>query len=315
MLTVLLVKMSSMGDVIHNLPVVNDIRAHHPDATIHWVVEEGFASIPTWHSGVARVLPIALRRWRKSPTALLREWPPFQIKLRETNYDLIIDTQGLLKSALVARQAHGVRHGFSLRSAREPLATVFYKHRHDVARAQHAVTRNRQLAAQALGYGLPATVNFGLVALASDGFTLPNKPYAVLLHATSNAKKQWPQPHWIALAKELATRGITSVLPGGSAVERTRSKEIVGHVPSAVALPPLSLAELAWLITNAQIVIGVDTGLTHMAAALNIPVIAIFGASDPTLTGVYPASNRINLGGVGHFPDVSSVVRQVARLQ
>ncbi len=315
MLSVLLVKMSSMGDVIHNLPVVNDIRAQYPDVRIHWVVEEGFAAIPSWHKGVARVLPIALRRWRKNPSALLQEGPPFRTQLRETNYDLIIDTQGLLKSALVASQAHGVRHGFSPRSAREPLAALFYKQRHDVARAQHAVTRNRQLAALALGYALPATVDFGLVALPSVGFTLPEKPYAVLLHATSNPSKQWPQALWITLAQELAGRGIRSVLPGGNAAELARSAEIARAVSTAVSLPPLSLKELAWLISNAQIIIGVDTGLTHLAAALNRPVIAIFGASDPTRTGVYPAPNRANLGAVGNFPSVNEVLSHISRLQ
>lgn len=315
MLTVLLVKMSSMGDVIHNLPVVNDIRACYPDAMIHWVVEEGFAAIPSWHSGVARVLPIALRRWRKNPSALLQAWPQFRTQLRETNYDLIIDTQGLLKSALVARQARGVRHGFSRRSAREPLAALFYKQRHDVARSQHAVTRNRQLAALALDYALPATVDFGIVASPSIGFTLPEQPYAVLLHATSNPSKQWPQAHWIALAEELACRGIRSVLPGGNAAELARSAEIARAVSAAVSVPPLTLKELAWLISNAKIVIGVDTGLTHLAAALNRPVIAIFGASDPTRTGVYPAPNRVNLGAADKFPSVDEVLNHISRLQ
>ena len=315
MLNVLLVKMSSMGDVIHNLPIVNDIRAQHPDANIHWVVEEGFAAIPSWHTGVARVLPIALRRWRKNPSALLQEWPPFQHSLRATHYDLIIDTQGLLKSAIIAKQARGVIHGFSLRSAREPLAAIFYNRRHEVARAQHAVARNRQLAARALGYALPSSVDFGLATLPAPGFTLPEKPYAVLLHGTSNPSKQWPVACWIALGKELADQGLTSILPGGNIEELARSKEIAVHVPAAAALPPLSLTELAWLIRNAKIIVGVDTGLTHLAAALDKPVVAIFGASDPSRTGLYPAPNRANLGAADKFPSVGEVLKHIIRLQ
>ena len=331
---VLLVKTSSLGDVVHNLPVVTDFRARFPEAAIDWVVEEDFADIARLHPGVRRVIPVALRRWRRSlPTpATWRELRAFRAMLREEAYDLVIDTQGLLKSALVTRTARGKRCGYAASSAREALAACFYDAGFDVPRALHAVERNRRLAALAGGYGIEEAPDYGIVAAfprselagprrgvpgtqrddtqveATQSATTRDMSVAVLLTATSRDDKLWPQQHWVALGRALHERGLVCLLPAGSATERQRAGQLALAIPGAVALPPLSLNQLAGQLAAARIVIGVDTGLVHLAAALGRPTLALFCASDPALTGVLARTPAINLGARSEPPRVDDVL-------
>ena len=189
---ILLIKTSSLGDVVHNLPVVADIRGHLADAQIDWVVEENFASIPTLHRDVNRVLPVAMRRWRKHLTngATWAQWREFKRQLQERVYDYVIDTQGLLKSSLIARNARGLRCGYDWDSAREPLASFSYQRKFNVAKNLHAVERNRQLVAKALGYEANGEPRYGLHAPRSSPDKAFQAPYVVFLHATSRADKE-----------------------------------------------------------------------------------------------------------------------------
>ena len=314
---ILLVKTSSLGDVVHNLPVVNDIRSRFPDAEINWVVEESFVPIARLHPGVGRVIPVAIRRWRRS---LLRAETRDAVRaflgcLRADKYDAVVDTQGLLKSALVTRAARGLRHGLDWKSSREPL-WIFYNHTHAVPWGQHAVARNRMLAAQALGYTLTAPADYGIACPVTLGDEaprlpfawLPEKRYAVLLHATSAGAKLWPESHWQALSEYLFLNKIICVLPWGSAHERERSERMAAAMPAAVVPPALTLQQLAGLLQNAQTVVGVDTGLTHLAAALKVPTVGIYCATDPTATGIYACASGINLGGIDAPPAVAEVV-------
>lgn len=304
---ILLVKTSSLGDVIHNLPVVTDLRRHFPDAAIDWVAEEGFAEIAGLHPGVRRVIPAALRRWRKAlfAPATWREIGAFRATLQEEGYDLVIDTQGLLKSALIARMARGKRCGYAATAAREPLAARFYDARFDVPKHLHAVERNRRLAALAGAYVAAPGVDYGIAVASAP--TIP-EPAAVLLTATSRDDKLWPEQRWIALGRALHQRGLGCLLPAGSAPERERAARIAQAIPGAAVLPPMRLAELAAQLAAARIVIGVDTGLVHLAAALGRPVLALFSASDPALTGVLAATPAINLGSRGQPPGVGDVL-------
>ncbi|MCF8184240.1 MAG: lipopolysaccharide heptosyltransferase I, partial [Polynucleobacter sp.] len=311
---ILLVKTSSLGDVVHNLPVVADLLRAYPGAQIDWVVEEGFVDIPRLHSGVRRIVPVALRRWRKTVLlpATWREVLAFRAALRADVYDLVIDTQGLLKSALIARMARGKRCGYTAASAREPLAARCYDARFDVSPALHAVERNRRLAAQAGGYSISPEPDYGIAASCSQS-DLPDRqstpapnsgaPSAVLLTATSRDDKLWPDAHWIAAGQMLHERGLVCLLPAGNAAERERAARIAGAIPDARVLPPSSLRELATQLAAARIVIGVDTGLVHLAAALARPTLALFSASDPALTGVLAPTPAINLGTRGRPPD------------
>ncbi len=313
---ILLVKTSSMGDVIHNLPVVSDIRTHFPGARIDWVVEESFAGIPALHPGVGGILPVAVRRWRKTPLSrsVYGEIGAFARLLRSEVYDVVLDTQGLIKSAVVARFAQGARCGFDWVSAREPLAALFYDKTVRVDKIRHAVERNRLLAGRAFGYAPDEAVNYGIAAPAMALPWLPALPFAVLLHATSRDDKLWPEAGWIALGTHLAGRGITSVLPWGSETEHRRSLHLAERISGAVVPPALTLAEAAALLSQSVAAIGVDTGLIHLAAALNVPAIAIYRASDPGLTGLYAGGKTASLGRAGAPPDAATVIDSLDRL-
>lgn len=315
----LIVKTSSLGDVIHNLPILADIRAQYPDMQFDWVVEEGFADIPALHPAVDAVIPVAIRRWRRSlfSASTWREISASGKRLRERQYDFILDTQGLLKSALIALAAHGIRHGQDRASAREPLAAALYQHVHAVPRGQHAVARNRQLAALALGFPMPASPpDYGIRPLPTPlPLALPSS-YIVGLHATSRDSKLWPVENWVALGRELHARGLQLLLPWGNDKERQRAGFIASEVAQAVVLPRLRLAELAGVLAGARGVVGVDTGLVHLAVALNLPTVALYTDTDPSLTGVYPADfhRARNLGGIGRNPEVSSVLATLSSI-
>src|SRR5574340_1825904 len=271
---ILLVKTSSLGDVLHNLPVVSDIARHYPGARVDWLVEESFVALPRLHPVVRNVIPVAVRRWRRGllSAAVWREIAAFRRTLAAQRYDVAIDTQGLLKSALLMRGARGLRCGFDGRSAREPLAASLYQRTFPVGTGLHAVERNRELAAQALGYTLEGKAEYGIrpPAIPHPDW-LAEQPYAVLLHATSRADKLWGEANWIALGRHLREKHIRCILPWGSAAEQARSLRLAGAIPDAVAPPRLNLNEAAALLGGAQAVVGVDTGLAHLAAALGVP--------------------------------------------
>jgi heptosyltransferase-1 len=308
---ILLIKTSSLGDVVHNLPVVSDIRARFPSARIDWVVEEAYRDIVGMHPGVHRAIPVALRRWRGNvlKPAHWREVGQFRHALSGMRYDCVIDTQGLIKSALLAKASSGTRHGYAGASAREPLAAKFYDVAHVVPRDLHAVERNRRLAALALGYELPAALDYGIAAPVAAGSLAPG-PYCVLLHATSRADKLWPEPAWERLGAELARQGYALVLPWGDAAERARSERIARSLPGAIVPPALGILGMAGLLAGARAVIGVDTGLTHLAAALGRPVVALYCGTHPGLTGVYAGQGAPvrNLGGADALPDANEVL-------
>jgi heptosyltransferase-1 len=308
---ILLIKTSSLGDVVHNLPVVSDIRARFPRARIDWVVEEAYRDIVGMHPGVRRAIPVALRRWRGNvlKPAHWREFGQFRRALSGMRYDCVIDTQGLIKSALLAQAASGTRHGYAGRSAREPLAAKFYDVTHMVSRDLHAVVRNRRLAAMALGYELPAVLDYG-IAIPSGTGPIEPRPYCVLLHATSGSDKLWPESAWARLGDELARQGYATILPWGDAAERARSERIAHALPRAIVPPALGILGVAGLLAQAHAVIGVDTGLTHLAAALGRPVVALYCGTHPGLTGVYAGKGTQvrNLGGTRMAPEVDEVL-------
>jgi len=315
MLQILLVKTSSMGDVIHNLPVVADILAHYPQAKFDWMVEESFSEIPRLHPGVRNIIPVAVRRWRKSIFSCntWREINDLRTRLKRTHYDAIIDTQGLLKSAIMANFAQGEIHGMDYRSAREPLASLFYRHKHPVARNQHAVQRNRALAALALKYPAPQSLpDYGLGKLSSrqNNLELPDR-YAVFLHGTSRDSKLWPVSHWTALAEKLKQFNLQILLPWSNSTEENRAKDIAAQSSNVQVLPKLKLTALAEILAESKLNIGVDTGLMHLSTALNKPSIAIYTDTDPEFTGVLPGieSLAINIGGKAQIPGADDVFK------
>jgi len=313
---ILLIKTSSMGDVIHNLPVVSDIRSHLPGARIDWVVEESFAGIPRLHPGVAEVIPVAVRRWRKTllSAGTRAGMRAFGRRLRETEYDVVLDTQGLIKSAVIARVACGLRCGYAWESAREPAAALGYDRTFHVSKSLHAVERNRLLAAQVFGYAPQARVDYGIRAPAVALPWLPAGRYAVLLHATSRDDKLWPEADWVALGQHFNRSGLACILPWGGAHEEERSRRLAAAIAQSMVPPALGLEQLAALLAGAEVTVGVDTGLTHLAAALEVPVVALYCTTRPALTGVYTSGQGINLGGEGGPPGLASVVAAAGKV-
>ncbi|MDR2164848.1 MAG: lipopolysaccharide heptosyltransferase I [Zoogloeaceae bacterium] len=306
---ILLVKTSSLGDVIHNLPVASDLAARFSGIEIDWAIEEGFAEIPRLHPAVRRVFPVAVRRWRGAPFSrrTWREIASFRQQLAAETYDAVLDTQGLLKSALIARQARGAHWGYDAGSAREPLAARFYDAVFPVPKTLHAVERNRRLAAAAFGYA-PPDLDYGVAdTRGADARGVS----VILLTASSREDKLWPDEHWVALGGALSRRGLTPLLPGGSSLERRRARDLAARIPGAQAIPPMTLTALASLFRHARLAVGVDTGLTHLAAAMRTPTLALYTATDPGLTGVLGTDWHRNLGGRGIVPPVDAVLAEL----
>jgi heptosyltransferase-1 len=306
---VLFIKTSSLGDVIHHMPAVVDARKASPETAFSWLVEEAFAPLVRLHPAISHVIPVAWRRWRKSLYAppTISEITASLRDIRDHHFDDIVDTQGLLRSALIARVARGRRHGYDSSSIREPLASVFYDVRYRVSRDLHAVERNRALSGLALGYSPQGAPDFGLDRAR---FSRSGQRYGLLLHATARPEKLWPEDNWIALGKRL-DRNIALRLPWGTDIERERSERIATAIPGAGVEERKPLDQVAGLIAGAQFVIGVDTGLLHLAAALGVPLVAIFTGSRPGLTGPVGSGPIAILGADGAPPAVDTVVDAV----
>ena len=276
---VLLIKLSSLGDIVHTLPAVED--AARRGFTFDWVVEEGFAAAPALHQGVRRVIPAALRRWRRSIFGSLGEARAFRRGLRRERYDLALDAQGLIKSAVVGRWSRSRQYaGFDRGSAREPAASLLYSRRLPVSRGVHAVDRMRSLFAAALGYERPAEAPaFGLKQGAETRNT------CVLVHGTTWKTKHWPDRFWTVIAERAVDAGLTPVLPWLSNAERRRAEAVAARVEGAEMALPMPLAEVIPMLAEASAVVGVDSGLSHLAAALGRPTVVVYGPTDVGLTG------------------------------
>ncbi|MEX0617862.1 MAG: lipopolysaccharide heptosyltransferase I [Pseudohongiellaceae bacterium] len=294
---VLIVKVSSLGDVIHTLPAVTDARRAHRDLVFDWVVEENFAEIPGWHSAVDKIIPISLRRWRKNPVSSLfgEEFSNFRKNLQETHYDLVIDAQGLIKSGMVSRLSRGLTVGLSNSTIREPLATLFYNKVYSVPWTQHAVQRLRELFSRALRYRYDdSIVDYGIDRnrICDDGQTRRNT--LVFMHGTTWETKHWPEKYWRHLAHIATEDGFEVLLPWGNEAEKARACYIAADNPQVTVLEKQSLTGLAQHITRSRGVIAVDTGLGHLASALSVPALSLYGPTDPGLSGTF-GSRQLHL--------------------
>jgi heptosyltransferase-1 len=286
---ILVVKTSSLGDVLQTLSAVSDAKAAIPDITIDWLVEEAFAPVPAWHPGVAEVLPIALRRWRRQPH--LGEIRSSIRRLRKRRYDLVIDAQGLIKSAALTLLARGRRVGFDSRSAREGIASLVYGRAIAVPRDMHAVERTRRLFAAALGYPLPDTpADYGLARPSR-----PTRPRLLLLHGATWDTKRWPEDYWGELARRAIRAGIEPVLRWHDDSERESAERIAASSPGTGILPARGLDALREIIAGASMVAANDSGPAHLAAALAVPCVTFYGSTRPAHNGTLGA-DQIHLG-------------------
>jgi heptosyltransferase-1 len=314
---ILIVRVSSLGDVVHNMPMLADLRRHVPGAQIDWVVEESYADLVRLNDTVRKVIPFALRRWRKSlgESTTRAEIRAFRTALRATAYDFVFDTQGLLKTGLVMRMARlapgGRRIGLANAtegSGYEGLSRIFHTESVPVGRRTHAVQRAREVAAAALNYAVEGPADFNLGAPELAPTWLPAQPYAVFFHGTARAAKQWPEASWVALGKQLAAHGLALLLPWGSAAEHQAAQRIAAGIPGAQVLPKLPLMEAVTLAQRAALAVGVDTGLTHIAAAFETPTVELYCDSPRWKTEGNWSPRIVNLGDTGAPPDVPHVV-------
>ena len=310
MTEVLVVRPSSLGDIVYALAVASDIRRARPDCAIDWVSEPGFAPLIALCPDIRDVVAFGLRRWRCAPFALRtwREMRAFTARLRRTRYAAILDLQEQLKGALVARLARGTSHGFDRASIREPLATLFDDVHHRVPRDLHFLARCRRLAGAALGYAIDDAPRWNLRPPATSP-SMPDLPYVVALHATSRDDKLWPEDRWRTVLAACASAGLAIVLPWGDPREQARSRRLAEGVSNAVVPGWLALPDVATLLARATLAIGVDTGFTHLAAALGTPTIAIFTATDPARHGVAcTGAHGVDLGDAGSSPSADAVL-------
>jgi heptosyltransferase-1 len=310
---ILFIKTSSLGDVIHHMPALTEARRMCAGSSFTWLVEETYAPLVRLHPGVNEVIPVAWRRWRKSlyAPATVAELAAGMRAIRERRYDEIVDSQGLVRSAVIARVARGRRHGYDSRSIREPLAAVFYDKRYRISRDLHAAERIRILTGSALGYAPQGAPDYGLDRSA---LAAPGRRYAVLLHATAQPEKEWPEANWIALAKTIGGNGLDLILPWGSSAERERAERIAVRVPGVHVGERQPLDIVARQIAGAAFVVGVDTGLMHLAAALGVPLVAILKRARDLLAAPAVSRHTAVLGGTGGPPTVADVARAVEQI-
>ena len=293
---VLIVKTSSMGDIIHALPALTDAVKAIPNIKFDWVLEEGFVEVPSWHNAVDEIIPVAIRRWRKHPIQAIKsgEIKRFRQRLQSKKYDLVIDAQASYKSAIVTYFALGPRCGLDWRSSREPFVQLSYDKTFYVNRKQHAIKILRQLFAQALNYPfIDDQPDYGIDPkyLVQPPVDLP-KQYVVFIHATNWVTKCWPEAYWYELANKVAAAGYPILLPWGAPHEYERAQRIAASCPSAIVLPKLKLAEIATILAHAKAAVCVDTGLGHLTAALNTPAVTLYGPTNPALIGATGLSQK-----------------------
>ena len=336
----LIVKISSLGDVLHNLPIIWDIRKHFPDAQIDWVVEEGYVDLlkPLQSKGefrgIDRIIPIALRRWKKDifSSKNWQEFKKFIQILRQEEYDQVIDFQGLIKSAVVCslakRSDQGKTTGLANAteySAYEPMARMFYSQSVQVPKRCHAIDRSRYLLSSACQIPLidrtsspefylkPAIDDLFQKNISDDQKELVS-PYVLCFHATARDAKKWDINSWISVGKYLISRGFNPVFPWGNSMERRASEKLVSHIGGGIVPPAFSISQYFDIISNASLIIGVDTGLTHLSAALNQPTIELYCDSPVWKTEGFWSEKIINLGDTGKPPSTDEAIAAINRL-
>jgi heptosyltransferase I len=320
---ILLIRISSLGDVLHNMPIVADILSHFPDAQIDWVVEEAYVDLVKLHSGVHKIIPFALRRWRKKlfSASTYTEISAFKKSLQSETYDVILDTQGLLKTGILMGLAHGgVKVGLANStegSGYEITSRLFHTLSVPVEKQMHAVMRGRFVAARALGYvdkldTMPT--DFGLAAPNLQPDWLPDQDYVVFFYGTAGARKKWPAHDWITLGKYINQLNYPILLAWGNRTEQLEAEQLAAHSNNMQVLPKLSMMEAIVLAQHAKLIVGVDTGLTHIAAAFYRPTVEIYCASPRWKTEGNWSDQIINLGDKGTPPKVAEVIAAVDQL-
>ena len=312
MLKILIIRLSSLGDVVHTYPMIYDIKQNLPNCEIDWVVDESFYDLVKLNPLVNNIIPIALRKWKKNFAFFdFLSW--VRQNKNTKKYDYIIDVQGLIKSSITSKCFSGKIHGYDKNSAREKLASYLYDYKYIVDNNNLAINKSRVLASKIFNYNIDIQkCNFGLNEITlKNTKNLPKNKYIVFFHATSKESKKYPINLWVNLAKYLIeSYGYDIVLPFGSSVEyqdSLRIQELTG-LKNVLIPNRMNYLQLAGLIQQAAFVFGVDTGLVHLANALNKKTIAIYTDTNPAKTGVFESNIAINIGGIGIIPKTQDLI-------
>ena len=307
---ILLVRLSSMGDLIHTLPAIEDLARQCPDVELHWLCEAGFADIARLHPFVKKIHVMKWRQWRKHlfQSETWQEIGRLKQTLRQEAFDFVLDSQGLIKSACFAKMVKSPIYGLDKNSTREGLAALAYAKKYAVPKGKNAVWRNRELFAQVFEYAMPETQVFGLTVPEAGRLKNLEQPYYAALHATSRDSKLWPVENWRVLLQKLNEEQQCNVyLPWGNEAEKARAEQIADELPFAIVCDKISLLQAAYLLKHAVGIVGVDTGLLHLANALEKPVVGIYTDTDPIKTGVQVSPIAKNLGNIGQIPSADLV--------
>lgn len=313
---VLLVRMSSMGDLVHTLPAITELARHRPDIELHWLCESSFADIARLHPFVHTVHEISWRKWRKQ---LWKKENRKHLKniaqiLKNEHFDRVIDSQSLLKSVFFSKMANAPIYGLNRECARESYSAWFYDHRFQVDKHENVVLRTRQLFARIFDYAVHGNADFGVQVPRSGSIDGLPERYYVACHATSRDSKLWPEERWIALFTRMYQQdGLPVLLPWGNDSEKARAQRIADALPNAQLCPKLNLLQAAYLMSKARAVVGVDTGFLHLANAVDTVVIGLYTDTDPARTGIQESDYAINLGGVEKMPSVDEVYETLLR--
>ncbi|WDD93314.1 lipopolysaccharide heptosyltransferase I [Burkholderia sp. FERM BP-3421] len=318
---ILIVKVTSLGDVVQTLPVVADLHRAFPGVEVDWAVDESCADVVRWSAGVSRVLCAPLRRFKKARSvADLKAIAESIGELRRYRYDAVIDLHGVYKSAIIAFLARArERYGYRNPDLGERGAMFAYSGRFGPRPACDAWHGMRVSAGEALGYEPQGPADYWLVPPTLDDAAQVEpdaaRPYALFFHATSNDDKRWPTGDWAELARERLAGGMRVLLPWGSASEHEEAQRIALRAPGAEVMPRQSVTELAARIAGAALVVGVDTGFVHMAHAFKRPTVMIFVATSRHHCGIAGAPHSLSIGETGVMPSVDDVLDAIAQVR
>ncbi len=320
---ILIVRVSSLGDVVHNLPVLADIHRHYPNAIIDWVVEEGYAGLIRQNRHVNEVIPFALRRWRKHPfsSSTRADFVTFRKRLKDQAYDWVFDTQGLLKTGIILGLSmttpEGRKVGLGNKtdgSGYEPISRFFHDESIKMEKHIHVVQRSREMIARAMGYIINTPPDFGLTVPTIQYAWMPKQPFALFFHGTSLDSKKWAHQNWLRIGTMLYEKGLKILLPWGNPTEKVEAERLAADLEDATVLPQLSITDISTVTGRASFIVGVDTGLSHLAAAYNKPTVQIYCNIPRWRTCCDWSPKVISLGGENEIPSVEAVENAVRQL-
>ena len=291
-----IVKLSAMGDIVHAMVALQFIKKKYPNIQLDWVVEKAFIGVLQDNPHIDNILPVELKAIKKNKLAIFKEIKRVK-KYAKANYDLVIDAQGLLKSAIVAKLLGKKAAGFNRNSIREKVASWFYNIGVDIDYAANTIDRNAKVLGEPLGVEITPQMILNkepfLFFKESEiykSYLSSDKKNIIFVIGSTWESRNYPKEKFAALADILQENVL---IVWGDKQEREKAEWIAQNSSFAFVMPKLNLNELKALIASADLVIGNDTGPTHMAWGLNIPSITLFGPTPVSRVYVTPINKVV----------------------